>query len=1150
MNAQTETLAELRRRFVSPSARSRPTPLYWWSGGDIDLGQLEWQLDTLAEKGIGGTVVGYSHLPDGSLDHGSPEPLTSAWWQLFRQFVEASSRRGMTVGLQDYCIIGTVLLRAGEATTGLGAGSLTNSVEIIHGPGRVVRPPAPEGVLSRRAISRDGLLLEPVTESDGSVTWDIPEGEWVLSTVAREPGRIGLFSSEFDPMHPDAGAAVIRIFYGRFLEELGDLLGTTFTTFFQDELDLGLVMPMWNSIVGDRLADAGFDVLPSLHLLWHGDGTAALAFRAAYRDVVVDLLQEHYFRPIFEWCDAHSTEIVMDQLSRGDLRLGHEHYADFMETMAWFHGPGNDDPDLTRPRNIAAFRTSASIAHLNDRPRVMNEAFHSSGWGVTPEMILGGVNIGFAAGANQVMLHGLNATTSAGWWEWASPDFHFRQPWFEHSEPLWTEITRVSELLRAGTAVSEIGIIDPTPELDFDPNATSTDVASGLLEILSRRTLNADLVPQAYLSSSRISRDDESVALDVRHARYRAMVVPAMTTLRRGAADALASFVKAGGVVICVGSLPSRTEFGSLTSEDLGGWHVAEDSRSLIDLLHALVAVDVVLAAGAPDIMCARRSVDGAEIYLFVNPGDAAVDVRCDLRSRRSVEQWDPATGVMEAKTSENSTDPRGRDRRRVHLRLEPGRSELLVQTDGPEPSTTPEDTPATEIDLSSDWTIELSSSLDNRFEDFVLGGLPLPIATYHVETAANADGPWSRSLVDHGARFRMAGPVSPAAAPDVERDILGSGIHGDDLGWRPYPVSLQTGIPDDAYLLDWETGPHGLKGVPDEFLDPAALDPEAIPGSFYYFWSTVESAGGVATVRSRGRAAHTVWVNGKHVIDAPETPAEKFPQWGLRNMESEMRTAAVGLTAGTNVVLVRVEVSAGQPTRVGVAVGGSEPHERRRARLSWWDGEDPAAEFAVPGPPSTGWLRVPVPPGARRATILTGAQLVGTSGDQVLPVPGGYQIALTSSMTSLFVVMRATSDSAWLADAGALRGPVVWNCERADVVLGSWRDAGLSDFSGTGTYRRVWEFGSSLPRRADLYLVGLEGSASISVNGTRAGVAYGVADRVRVDHLLVPGPNELEIECANTLVNHFSRLPSPFSVKQMPGGGFTGVRAALEGSE
>ncbi len=1148
MNAQRNTLVELRRSFVSPSARSRPTPLYWWSGADIDLAQLEWQLDALAERGIGGTVVGYSHLPDGSLDHGSPEPLTPTWWQLFRQFVEASSRRGMTVGLQDYCIIGTVLLRAGEATTGLCAGSLTNSVEIVQGPGRVVRPPAPEGVLSRRAVSQDGFLLEPVTDSDGSVTWDLPEGEWALSTVARQPGRIGLFSSEFDPMHPDAGAAVIRIFYGRFLEELGGLLGTTFTTFFQDELDLGLVMPMWNSIVGDRLAEAGFDVLPSLHLLWHGDGAAALAFRAAYRDVVVDLLQEHYFRPIFEWCDAHSTEIVMDQLSRGDLRLGHEHYADFMETMAWFHGPGNDDPDLTRPRNIAAFRTSASIAHLNNRPRVMNEAFHSSGWGVTPEMILGGVNIGFAAGANQVMLHGLNFTTGAGWWEWASPDFHFRQPWFPHSEPLWTEITRVSELLRAGTAVSEIGIIDPTPELDFDPNATSTEVASGLLEFLSRRTLNADLVPQAYLAGSRISRDDESVALDVRHARYRVIVVPAMTTLRRGAADALASFVEAGGVVICVTSLPSRTEFGSLTTEDLAGWHVAEDSPSLIDLLHALVNVDVLLPPGAPDIMCAHRSVDGADVYLFVNPGDAAVDVRCDLRSRRSVEQWDPTTGAMEAKPSEGTIDPLGRDRRRVHLHLEPGRSELLLQTDGPEPSARPTGNSVSEIDLSSGWTIELSSPLDNRFEDFVLGGLPLPIATYHVETAPNADGPWRRSLVDHGARFRMAGPISPAAAADVERGILGNGIDGSDLGWRPYSVSLETGIPDDAYLLDWETGPHGLKGVPDEFLDPAALDPEAPSGTFYYFWSAVESPGGVTTVRSRGRAAHTVWVNGNQVIDAPETTAEKFPQWGLRNMESEVRTAAVDLTAGTNVVLVRVEVSAEQPTRVGVAVGGSEPRQRRRARLSWWDGEDPAAEFAMPGPPSTGWLRVPVPPGARRATILTGAQVVGTSGDQVLPVPGGYQITLTSSLASLFVVMRATSDSAWLADAGALRGPVIWDCERAPVTLGSWRDMGLSDFSGIATYRRTWEVDLPIPHRALLVLVGLEGSARISVNGRQAGVAYGVADEVRIDHLLAPGPNVLEIECANTLVNLFSRLPSPFSVKQPPGGGLTGVRAAIEG--
>ena len=411
----SQTVDALRRSFVEPSAESRPTPLYWWSGGDLDRERLAWQLDQLAGKGIGGTIVGYSHLPDGGLDHGDPEPLSPDWWELMRWFVAASADRGMTVGAQDYGIIGGILLKAADRTRGFTAGSLENSFEIVSGPAAIRRDV--DGGTSHRAVERGGSrVLDAARVESGQVTWTLPEGEWILSTVSLATGKIGLFETDFDPMHPDSGAAVIDLFYERFAEELGEGFGTTFTTFFQDELDLGLMMPMWNSLVSEALAARGFDPDAAQHLLWHGDSDEVMTLRAAYRDIVVDLLESNYFRPIFEWHEAHSTMIVMDQMSRGDLRLGHKHYADFLQTMAWYHGPGNDDPDLTDTRKVAAFKTSASIAHLHGRPRVTNEAFHSSGWGVTPHMIVGGLNVGFAAGANQVMLHGLDYTTDGGWW--------------------------------------------------------------------------------------------------------------------------------------------------------------------------------------------------------------------------------------------------------------------------------------------------------------------------------------------------------------------------------------------------------------------------------------------------------------------------------------------------------------------------------------------------------------------------------------------------------------------------------------------------------------------------------------------------------------------------------------------------------------
>jgi alpha-L-rhamnosidase len=1148
MHLANDPARELRRRFNDPSPESRPTPLFWWSGADLDLTRLEWQLDQLSEKGVGGTIVGYSHLADGGLDHGNPEPLTASWWSLFRKFVTASAQRGMSVGMQDYGIIGKILLQAADRTDGLASGSLKNSSEVVRGPAKLSRSVGEGIVVGRRAISADGLRLLDAAKVEGDrVTWILPDGEWILSTILRVPGQIGLSMTTFDPMHPEAGNAVIDLFYSRFLEELGELFGSTFTTFFQDELDLGLITPMWNSLVGDRLEAQGFNVVAAIHLLWHGASESAMSFRAAYRDVVVELLQAHYFRPIFEWHESHSTFLVMDQLSRGDLRLGHVHYADFMETMAWYHGPGNDDPDLTGPRNIAAFRTSASIAHLHGRPRVTNEAFHSSGWGVTPQMVVAGLNVGFAAGANQAILHGLNYTTNAGWWEWASPDFHFRQPWFAHSGPLWTYISRVSEMLRAGEGVSEIGIIDPTPELDFDSSVQSTGVASRLLESLSLRAIDAVLVPQSYLGSAKVSIASGQVTLDVRRARFRAVLVPAMTTMRKSAVEALSAFVDAGGVVIAVGKMPTHTEFGGLNPLERDGWTFVADETSLDRRIRELIDVDVNIEDGSDSLMQSHRRIGELDLFFMVNPGKETVDLACDLRYPRAIERWNAWTGLMELIPSTKILDCRGKSRQRVHMRLQPGESVLLVHTGAPE---TPLQKVQTEVmeemDLSSGWRARITPTLDNRYGDFTGGAPSLPIATYHLEVAEQAGGPWRSALVDHGARFLAIGPVDQTAAEQAERDIWAGNESWPDRvrgPWRPYLLSLNTGIPQDPYLLDRDSGPHGLKGVPMEFLDPRALDAEPVAGSYYYFWSTVESPGNTSTIRSQGRAAHTVWLNGEMILDHPEIAAERFPPWALRDMSTSETHTPVELEPGTNAVLVRVKVSSDQPSRVAVVVGGTAPASADKARSIWWQGGDPAAHYQLPGVSSIGWFKAAIPPGARRALIATRAELVSAPGTVISEGEGGYLLSLDSSADWLEFALRPNPGDPGPSDAGALTGPIVWECKVAPVELKSWRELGLHDYSGMVTYERTLEVTHPHPPFTELVLTGIEGSLHVSVNGQPAGVLYTPNASLRIDHLLRMGANSIEIEASNTLVNLFSRLPSPYSSMQNPSGGFSGAR-------
>ena len=1153
MPKATESLAQLRARFQNPSRLSRPTPLYWWSGSDLSIDRMIWHLDLLRDKGVGGTIICYAHRPDGSVDHESPIPFSDEWWSLLKEFVDASAERELSVGLCDYQVIGTILKRAASKTTGLNGGNLKNYFQTVTGPVEIVESVNHRNVLSRRAISPDGAsVIDIARVANNEVTWSVPDGDWVLSTATVEPGRIYLDESRFDPLHPNAGSSVIDLFFRRFEEVLGSHLGTTFTTFFQDELELGLVTPMWNSLVRAALQSQGYSPLDNVHWLWHGSTDEAMVFRGAFRDNVVKLLQEHFFKPIFEWHEQHNTSLVMDQLSRGDLALGHEHYSDFMETMAWYQGPGNDDPDLTAPRNIPAFRTSSSIAHLNGRKLVTNEAFHSSGWGVTPQMILGGLNTDFAAGANQVILHGLDYSLESGWWEWASPDFHFRQPWWEHSAPMWRYLSRVSEMLQSGSSAVEIAVLDPTPELDFIKGSEAPGFASRLMEQLSLRGLGVDLVPQAYLGETAHIDEPGIQRLQARQARYSVVIIPNLKVIRAQALDAITSFASKGGIVINIGDLPERRDDRALSANDFAGWHCVANASELVERIHTLAQVDFKLEESSPNLLQSHRTVESSELYFLANPSDTPVNVKFDIRGESPIELWDAWSGESAPLAAELVDSSFGGVFRSASLELGPGQSALLVQS--PEVKASHPATPLAVIDsldISNGWRLKLASNLDNRYYDYALESKELPIASYHLEVSENPHTNWSPGLVDHGVRFLVQGPVAADETPAFEAQLFGANNSPADsrVGtWRGYSMSFVSGIPNDEYLQDRMTGPHGLKGVPDEFLDPSSVDKNAPKGTYYYFWSTVESSSETSVLLTSGRAHHKVWLNGFPVFERSEIPAGHFPPWHLRDMSSEVSETPISLTQGVNHVVIRILVSEDQPTRVAVVIGGNAPAKPAKAKLKWWQGDLPSRRFVPPWTRDEGWFKVQVPPGARTAFIPTKAKVTCTEGAEATPVAGGYEINVSSKTEFLIFKLNCIDQVEGELDAGAITGPISWQCEPASIDLQPWERLGLADFSGKGIYERNLDFGPSIPGVVELQLTDLVGTARVLVNGHEVGVCVSENTAIRIDAYLTPGNNRVVIESANTLVNLFSRLPSPYSIMQTPSGGFQRAVLVIKG--
>jgi len=1167
-----KTVDELRSRFLHPHPDSRPTPFFWWSGADLERERLSATLDLLAEKAVGGTIIGYSQHPDNELDAGEPKPFTPAWWELLRWYCDESAKRGLLVGVQDYGIIGSVLLGIGDDTSSLHGGSLANIAETVVGP--VVH----EVVLGERrmlaaigwAVDDPDVVLSPERTTTG-VRWHLPEGNWTLSVVTVEPGVIAGHQTRFDPLHPKSGALVIDRFYESFAQELGSRLGGTFRFIFQDELNLGVVMPMFDDQIVELLrARGGFEIEDWIHALWHNRGPRTIEFRAAYRDIVVELLESHYFRPIFQWHRAHGTQMLMDQLSRGDLRLGAQHYGDFLDVMRWYDGPGNDDPDLTGPRNIAAFLVSSSIANLNDRPYVPNEAFHSSGWGIMPGEIMAGAAVGFAAGANHLIMHGLEYTSNAGWWEWASPDFHFRQPWWRHSDGMWKALARITEFVRAGDSVRDVAILDPSSDVALSGNdVTSPELAHDVLERLALAGIDPEMVPPSMFADASVPTAVATTGgvaeLLVGNRRYRAVVIPGVLRLRARTNEILQRFADAGGLIITVDRRPLGTEHVDFSAAELRKWrHVP--STQLIETLRRMG--DLHVSTSTSSVLATHRQLSDAEIILIANSAETAQNVDLGLHRSDSLgrlERWDPWTGEVYpviARYSRTSVE--------VKVQLGPGESALFAVVPGePAIDSAFAGVAGETLNLDGPWLMELQPSLDNRFGDFEVGRKPIGVSSWRIEEARSQHGPWSPAQVDAATRFYVLGPVPHALREEADSLVSRvTAVRLDDtftlgdltLSWRPYRFSEASGVVGDPLLRDRMTGPHGLKGVPDEFLDPTVLDADAKPGDSYYFWSSVSDGWGEHRIQTASRAAYEVWFDGKAVIGREHEEVAAFhPPWGLRDMSTSTMSVLANAASSRPPVAVRIVVADGQPTRVAVWVDGTPPEVPEPALLRWWQGPDPSLHFepAVESGDDEVWLRAVVPPGSTSVTMRVAGTVTALSVSDSDAVPTAaaefdgevsrYEVSIpipTSDdvRTLTWAVSPARNGS---TDAGVLRDPLRWNTVPQPVRLLPWPELGLGDYSGVARYTTRFTLPRSVPF-VELRLGGLAGTARVEINGATAGHILTADAVVRIDADQLSEENTLTVEVANTLSNFYAHLPSPYSTMQMPSGGFTSAHLEL----
>lgn len=1205
MNQATVTMPEvpaaaagasaMERLFRNPPASHAPVPFYWWAGERLERGRIAWQLDQLVAAGVRQTIISYPHHPDGSNDPGDPPLFSPEWWDLFRWFLGECRKRGMTAGFQDYTIVEPILQSIGRATPGMQGGQLSCTAGQV-GVGGTIRLAAEAGarVIAARAypladgVPRiDGSVSLDTAVVDGGVEWTAPAGDWFVALVFVRP-------SAFDPLHPQSGELAIGELYAPFERECPGEVGRTLNLFFQDELDFGCRMPFWSEHLPEAFcALKGYDLLSVLPALWHDMGDSTEKIRIDYADAVTRRLEDCYFKPVFAWHEERGTLFGHDNSGRGRIAQGRSFYGDYFRAMRWYSAPGCDDPKLHGARAFKGLKVNSSIAQLYERPRVWIEAFHSSGWGTSPADVVAAIQEDFAYGATVVNLHGLYYSTFGGWWEWAPPDFHFRQPYWQHAQSLNGFFTRLCHLLSQGTRRCDVGIVYPVTALD----AEAADPAPAhLVAHMANESLDGPESPQPrpedgafqlgkhlfdhgcdfdFVDFESIERAVSSEGgLHVAGGAYRVLVFPAMRVLRFSTLEKAHDFVRSGGVVIAYGCLPAASDRAGRNDGELdvlvtaifgagddghgrekshpgGGkaFFIPHGRERVLAAVNGSIVRDVL-----PDrpLQVLHRHLGDREVYYLFNAADQPVETRVVLRDSGRAELWNAWTG---------ETEPLSLD---VPLRFAARESKLVVL----DPAAVPVAAPSAAAGsgsvlaaLDGSWDFEIVPTLDNRFGDFSLPATAelLGPQARRFEYADEIDGEalaWRETTHSFGPRLEVSAAVPPGTDFSAVEAAL---LAGEDvLAWEPYAFSLRWGIERDPFLTDWLSGPHGLKcRVPDEFLDFHS----EVPGTTWYLRAKVIAPrAGSYRLLAGARSIYEIWINGVSAVRQDEAlPPGLYAPWNIPHYECVPRESSVELREGENDLLIKLVQPEGQRTRAFFAFdppgGAAAP-----LTLRWFT--DPAAPRpSLPAPAERRAIRfrMATPPGMQEFAFIARGPARAWIGDIEIPLTPyhddragqhGYLGRLSAPLpesATLTLRIEAPRES---RAGDALPEPVRFDCGAGRIPLGDWSLHGLATYSGMAVYRKSF-IAPELPPGAQAWLdLGqLSATAEVRINGRIAATLIAPPWQCEVTPFLVPGENQVSVTVANTLANHYRvGIPTPYAFEhQTPSGLFGPVQCLLK---
>jgi hypothetical protein len=660
-------LAALKQAFQHPPDDARIMMRWWWFGAAVEKPELEREMRTMKEGGIGGFEV----QPVYPLTLDDPQLGLKNLPYLSPEFLDAltfTGQKARELGMRmDLTLCSGWPYGGPHIPITQAAGKLrVDRVPLAANATEVKAPRIAEGEKLFAVFVGSGQDYKPIGFKPGEAITPAPDAHdrtallFISSRTRMMVKRPSVGAEGFVLDHYDRAAIDNHLnFVGEKL--LGALAKTPPYAVFSDSLEVE--RSDWTpNFLAEFQKRRGYDLTPYLPALAVDIGPKTADVRHDWGLTLTELANENYLTPIRDWAHRHGTLFRSQSYGTPPVSLSSNALEDLPE------GEGS------QWRHASSARWASSASHLYNRPVTSSETWtwlHSPVFRATPLDMKAEADLHFLEGINQLVGHGWPYSPpqagEPGWRFYAAAVFNNHNPWWMVMPDITLYLQRISFLLRQGQPANDVALYIPTGDiyshftLGNDSINKALDAALGpdIIPAILDAGFNFDLIDDGAIAHGGIS--------------HKILVLPAVERMPAETRAKIEEYKRRGGIVIANNELTKlRT---ALTSD----------------------------VAAAPEIGVVHRKLPFAEVYFLANTANHPVHANATFRvTGLDPAWWDPYTGKISGAGLGNQ----------VALELAPYESRVIVFSKQRElTQLVPASAAPAAVDISANWKVSFAGS-------------------------------------------------------------------------------------------------------------------------------------------------------------------------------------------------------------------------------------------------------------------------------------------------------------------------------------------------------------------------------------------------------------------------------------------------------